>query len=56
MTELFAPLAPQLRANVVPACLPDEYLGTNLTSVLTKPHPTVLGWGATFVGGGTVSR
>ena len=28
----------------------------NLTALLSNPSPTITGWGATFVGGGTVSR
>merc|ERR1712226_935666 len=46
----------EFRPGVVPACMPDNYHGRNLTSLLANPSPTITGWGATFVGGGTVSR
>jgi len=46
----------EFRPGVVPACMPDEYRGRNLTTLLSSPSPTITGWGATFVGGGTVSR
>ena len=31
-------------------------IARNLTTLLSSPSPTITGWGATFVGGGTVSR
>merc|ERR1719499_1038008 len=46
----------EFRPGVVPACMPDNYHGRNLTALLSNPSPTITGWGATFVGGGTVSR
>merc|ERR1711936_100110 len=46
----------EFRPGVVPACMPDNYQGRNLTALLSNPSPTITGWGATFVGGGTVSR
>jgi len=46
----------EFRPGVVPACMPDNYHGRNLTTLLSNPSPTITGWGATFVGGGTVSR
>merc|ERR1711910_155733 len=46
----------EFRPGVVPACMPDNNHGRNLTSLLANPSPTITGWGATFVGGGTVSR
>jgi len=37
--------------NTKPACLPDNYGGQNLSSLLVNPSPIVIGWGRTQLGG-----
>merc|ERR1712198_826250 len=39
-----------------PACLPDQYSGQDLTSVLSNPDPVIVGWGSTQTGGGSQNR
>merc|ERR1712115_205465 len=48
--------AVEVRPAVVPVCLPSIHQGLNLTSSLSSQSPTIVGWGATMVGGSTVSR
>merc|ERR1712172_345422 len=38
------------------ACMPTEYRGQDLPSVLARPQPIVVGWGSTSTGTGPTSR
>jgi len=42
--------------NIKPACLPDQYSGQDLTTVLSNPDPVIVGWGSTQTGGGSQNR
>jgi len=38
------------------ACMPTQYRGQDLPSVLARPQPIVVGWGSTSTGTGPTSR
>ena len=38
------------------ACMPTEYRGQDLASVLARPQPIVVGWGSTSTGTGPTNR
>jgi len=38
------------------ACLPSAFQKRNLTSTLTNPNPTIIGWGSTRTGGNSETR
>ena len=41
---------------VRPVCLPDQYRGRDLETVLAAPEPVVVGWGATHTYGGAEDK